>query len=236
MKIIVLTIFPELFEQFFTTSLIGKAAAEQKLTLTTIDIRAFAPPPHRSVDDAPYGGGPGMVMKPEPLAEAIAEAKKMLPQGKVILLSPSGLVFKQSVAQRLSQEQELILIAGRYEGIDQRIIDLYVDEEISIGDYVLMGGEIPAMAIIEAVTRLVPGVLGNAHSIATESFAVSDRNGAPLEAPQYTRPPEFLGRAVPKVLLSGDHGKIAQWRLEEGLKKTALNRPDLMANTDRDDE
>ncbi len=229
MKIEVLTIFPELFGDFARSSLIGKAHDKGLLSLSILDIREFAPPPHYSVDDSPYGGGAGMVMKPEPIVAAIEDSKKRLPHAKVILLTPSGKVFSQSDAARISSLKEVIFVCGRYEGIDQRAIDLAVDEELSIGDYILMGGEIPAMVIIEASARLVDQVIGNSDSLSTESFN-SSPEGILLEAPHYTRPPVFRDKAVPEVLLSGDHAKIQKWRLEEARARTKARRPDLSKN------
>lgn len=228
MKIDVLTIFPEIFSGFISSSIISKALEKRLIEINLCNIRDFASPPHFQVDDSPYGGGAGMTMKPEPLSLAIEDSKRRLPKAPVLLLSPSGAKFSQSKAQTFSKNSELIFVCGRYEGIDQRAIDLLVDEEISIGDYVLMGGEIPAMVVTEAVVRLIPGVLGNADSTSFESF--SDLGELLLEAPQYTRPPEFRGRAVPEVLLSGNHKAISDWRLEQSRKRTSERRPDLLKN------
>jgi tRNA (guanine37-N1)-methyltransferase len=227
MKIQVLTIFPELFQDFTRSSLIGKAQERNLITLSVTDIRSFAEPPHFCVDDSPYGGGAGMVMKPEPLAKAIEDAKSELPRAKVVLLSPSGTRFSQQKAVALSGLEELILVCGRYEGVDERVVELYVDEEISIGDYVLMGGELPAMVVIEATVRLIDNVIGNSESLAQESFNTSDE-GLLLEAPQYTRPPEFKGHKVPEVLLSGNHQKIQEWRRNQARQRTAARRPELL--------
>lgn len=228
MKIEILSIFPEIFVSFINTSLIKKACEANMLAITTTDIRSFAPPPHMKVDDEPYGGGAGMVLKPEPLFAAITEAKKRLPGAKVVYLSPGGSRFTQETAYTASIWDELILLCGRYEGIDQRIIDLAVDAEWSIGDYVLMGGEVPAMVVIEAITRLRADVLGNKDSLAHESFTADADGNCLLEAPQYTRPPEFNGLTVPEVLLSGDHSKIATWRQQQACLKTKRVRPDLL--------
>lgn len=214
MKIEVLTIFPDLFSGFLESSLIGKARAKGSVSISTLDIRRFADPPHYHVDDTPYGGGAGMLMKPEPLCRAIEDAQSRLPNARVVLLTASGDLFSQQAAQRMSALPELILVCGRYEGIDQRVIDLLVDEEISIGNYVLMGGEVPAMVVIEASTRLIAGVVGNEASLAHESFDGRCAESM-LEAPQYTRPPEFRGLSVPEVLLSGNHKKIEEWRIEQ---------------------
>lgn len=227
MRIEVLSIFPDLFSGFLSSSLIAKAIDNKLLEIAVCNIRDFADPPHFHVDDTPYGGGAGMLMKPEPLARAIEAAKCRLPQARVILLSANGQSFRQSKAVELSSYPELILVCGRYEGVDQRIIDLFVDEEISIGDYVLMGGEVPAMVLIEASVRLIDGVLGNEDSIKHESYS-NETSDAILEAPHYTRPPEFRGQAVPDVLLSGNHAKIAEWRLKESRRLTAERRPELV--------
>jgi len=227
LRIDVITIFPELFESFRTTGVLGGARERGLLELEAHDLRRFTRDRHRTVDDIPYGGGPGMVMKPEPLVEAIealAGAKGPERKARVVLLTPQGTTFTGPHAKELAREEQLVLVCGRYEGVDQRVIDLAVDEEISIGDYVLSGGEVPAMVVIEALSRFVPGVLGNPDSTASESFE-SDR----LEGPHYTRPVEFRGLSVPEVLRSGDHGKIARWRREQGLERTQRRRPDLLA-------
>jgi len=225
MKIEILTIFPELFADFLRSSLIGRAAEKGLVEFRATNIRDHASPPHYSVDDAPYGGGAGMVMKPEPLALAIESAKARLPNAKVLHLTPSGSVYTQEKARALSKLPELILVCGRYEGIDERVIELLIDEELSIGDYILMGGEVPAMVVIESVTRLVPNVLGNSESVVTESF---EHEEGYLEAPHYTRPPVFRAVKVPEVLTSGDHGKIAAWRQNIARDRTAKRRPDLL--------
>jgi tRNA (guanine37-N1)-methyltransferase len=228
MRITLLTIFPELFESFLSTSLIAKAVENGTITFERVNIRDFASPPHYSVDDTPYGGGAGMVMKPEPLSKAIEAARRSNPGAPVLLLSPAGTPFSQSKAVELSRLPGLILVCGRYEGVDERVIESAIDGQISIGDYVLMGGEIPAMVVIEATTRLVKDVIGNASSIEEESFAGRDDGPRLLEAPHYTRPPKFAGRAVPEVLLSGNHQKIAAWRREQSLTRTKARRPDLL--------
>ena len=188
------------------------------------NLRDFASPPHFKVDDTLYGGSPGMLMTPIPLSKAIDHAKSILLDSKVIFFTPSGLIFNQEKAQNCSRLKEVILICGRYEGIDQRIIDLYVDFEISIGDYILMGGELPAMVYIEAVSRLIPNVLGNAESIIDESFGATKL----LEPPQYTKPETFKNIKVPEILLSGHHKNINKWRTEKSEEKTSLRRPDLL--------
>ena len=223
MQIEVLTLFPEIFSGFLATSLMGRACERGLLQVRLTNIRDFAAPPHYSVDDSPYGGGAGMVLRPEPLSAAIEAATTRLPQAEVVLLTPSGERFSQGLAQSMSTAPELIFICGRYEGIDQRVIDQLVDRELSLGDFVLMGGEVAAMAIIESTVRLIPSVVGNSQSIAEESFS----EGL-LEFPHYTKPPTFRGASVPEILLSGNHGKIREWRREQSRAKTARVRPDLL--------
>lgn len=226
LRIDVITIFPGLFEPFLRESMVGIARERGKAAVEAHDLRAFTDDRHRTVDDAPYGGGPGMVMKPEPLVaaiEALAGAKGPERKARVILLSPQGNRLTQARVEAMARDEHLVLVCGRYEGIDQRVVDLAVDEEISIGDYVLCGGEVAAMAIIEATARLLPGVLGNPESTDWETF----RFGL-LEGPQYTRPAEFRGRGVPEVLLSGDHGKVEAWRKAQARARTRERRPDLL--------
>ena len=226
MRIDVVTIFPELFEPFVRTSLLGQACSEGRVDVRTHDLRQWAHDRHRTVDDVPYGGGPGMVMKPEPLVEAIealAGPKGPERTAFVILLSPQGAPFRQKRAATLAAKSHLVLVCGRYEGVDQRVAELAVDLELTIGDYVLAGGEVPAMAVIEAVVRLLPGVLGNPASVETESFGT-----ARLEGPQYTRPAVFRGLEVPAVLRSGHHAEIARWREQQALEFTRRRRPDLL--------
>lgn len=227
-RIEILTIFPELFDSFISCSLIGKACEKNLLSINCLNIRDFAPAPHHHVDDIPYGGGAGMLFKPEPLTAAIEDAKKRLPKAKVLLMTPAGKLFKQSDAKRLATEEDFIFICGRYEGIDERVVELFVDESFSIGDYVLMGGEVPAMAIIEAVTRLQNNIIGNSESLVDESFTTTSNEQVLLEAPQYTRPPEFRGLKVPEILLCGDPKKIAVWRETEAIKRTQKYRPELL--------
>ncbi|MEY4668428.1 MAG: tRNA ((37)-N1)-methyltransferase TrmD [Pseudomonadota bacterium] len=215
-----LTIFPEIFESFLKTSLVSKAIGRGLFKATITNIRDFSLPPHNKVDDTPYGGGAGMVMLPEPLVNAIESVKQRDPHTWVVLLSPSGARFDQLKAHELSQRPSVTFVCGRYEGIDQRVVDLTIDEEISVGDYVVMGGEVPAMLIIEASLRLRPGVLHNAQSVSHESFSPDLADGELLEAPQYTRPESFRGINVPDVLLSGNHKAIAEWRLKEAQAKT----------------
>jgi tRNA (guanine37-N1)-methyltransferase len=212
-----ITIFPKIFESFLSQSILSKAVNQGVVSFNIIDPRDFAEEPHRKVDDHPYGGGPGMVMMIEPLAGAIRACKKISPDAFTILLSPKGECFKQTHAHQLSTlNRDIILISGRYEGIDARVSQLFVDQELSIGDFIIMGGEVASMTVIEATLRLVPGVLGNQLSIENESFSKEQI----LEYPQYTRPPLFEDCAVPEVLLSGNHAKITKWRKENSLNKT----------------
>lgn len=213
-KIQVVTLFPEMFEGVLNSSMMWKAQKESAASFALINLRDFGIGPRKQVDDTPYGGGDGMLLKPEPLFAAIEAAKENDPNGKVVLMTPRGRRWKQSVAQEWAEEdQGLIFICGRYEGYDERIISL-VDEQVSVGDYVLTGGELPAMTIIDSVVRLIPGVLGGETSAEIESFS----DGETLEFPQYTRPEEFRGMKVPEVLLSGNHAAIAKWRADSSLK------------------
>jgi tRNA (guanine37-N1)-methyltransferase len=217
----VLTLFPRMIGGYAAESILGKAIAKGLLRLTVTDIRDFAPGKHRVTDDAPYGGGAGMVMKVEPLVTAIEAARTRLPTAPVILLSPSGPSFVQAKAHALADAGSVILVCGRYEGVDERALSS-IDEELSIGDFVLTGGELGALVVIDAVARLIPGVLGNAESAQAESF-----ESGLLEHPHYTRPPEWRGREVPAILQSGDHARIAQWRRWHALHMTKERRPDL---------
>jgi tRNA (guanine37-N1)-methyltransferase len=234
LRIDVITIFPGLFEAFLGESIVGIAIREAQLGVTVHDLRDFTTDRHRTVDAPPYGGGPGMVMKPEPLVAAIEAAvgpKGPDRVGRAILLSPQGRRLDQRRLAQLAREERLALVCGRYEGIDQRAIDLAIDEEISIGDYVLSGGEVPAMVVIEGIARLVPGVLGNPESTDRESF---QRDG--LEGPQYTRPACFRGLAVPEVLRSGDHAEVERWRAEQAREFTRRRRPDLIREACEEEE
>ncbi len=222
MNFTVLTIFPELIQPFFFHGIIGKAIENSILSASTMDIRDFAKGKHRVTDDRPYGGGCGMVMKPEPLAGAIRAAKEKTPQSSVIHLTPQGRPFSQKVARELAVLDGMILVCGRYEGVDERVCQGLIDDEISIGDYVLTGGELAALVVIEAVARLVPGALGGDQSAEKDTF----EDGL-IEHAHYTRPDEFEGDKVPGVLLSGNHAEIEKWRLESSLKRTFLKRPDL---------
>ncbi|HEU5085544.1 MAG TPA: tRNA (guanosine(37)-N1)-methyltransferase TrmD [Acidimicrobiales bacterium] len=221
LRIDVFTIFPELVSGFAAESLLGKAQARGLLDVRAQDLRAQATDVHRTVDDAPFGGGAGMVLMPEPLVDAIEAVD---PPRPLYLLGPGGRRFDQAMARELAASGGFSLLCGRYEGVDQRVVDGWCDGELSIGDYVLAGGEVAAMVVLEAVGRLVPGVMGNATSGDEESFA----HGL-LEYPQYTRPADFRGREVPEVLRSGDHGRIARWRHAQALLRTARHRPDLLA-------
>jgi tRNA (guanine37-N1)-methyltransferase len=228
LSIDVITIFPALFGPFARESMVGIAVRAGEVDIAVHDLRDWTADRHHAVDDAPYGGGPGMVMKPEPLVAAIED--KAGPKGpgraaRVVLLSPQGRRLAQQKLEELAGEERLVLVCGRYEGVDQRAIDLAVDEEISIGDYVLSGGEVPAMVLIEGIVRLLPGVLGNPASTETESF----QDGM-LEGPQYTRPAAYRGHEVPPVLLSGDHAAVARWRRERAREITRERRPDLLSS------
>lgn len=214
-KFQVITLFPQMFEPVFGSSMMWKAQKENIVELSTIDLRQFGLGPRKQVDDTPYGGGDGMLLMPEPLFNAVAYAKKQDPSAKVVLMTPRGKRWEQSAAQNWSEAKHgYIFICGHYEGYDERILQL-VDEQVSVGDYVLTGGELPAMTIIDSIVRLIPGVLGGENSATEESFA----DGETLEYPQYTRPQNYNGLEVPEVLLSGNHAEIAKWRKKNSLKK-----------------
>ncbi len=225
MDFVVLTIFPEMFDPFWKHGIIRKSIEQKKITASAVNIRDFAEGRHKVTDDRPYGGGSGMIMKPEPLSRAIRSAKEMAPASKTVLLTPQGHCFDQELAGDLVSEQGMILVCGRYEGVDERICYDLIDYEISIGDYILTGGELAAMTVIDAVTRLIPGTLGNADSAENDTFSDSL-----LEHAHYTRPRIFENEEVPEVLLSGNHSKIAEWRLETSLIRTFLKRKDLLKN------
>lgn len=229
MKIDILTLFPEMFDGPFGSSIIKRAREKGLLDITMTNIRDFTHDKHRIVDDYPFGGGAGMVMKPEPIFEAVECVKSNSPvqDPLVILLCPQGKVFDQEMAKQLAEEKHLIFICGHYEGVDERVKVQLVDYEISIGDFVLTGGELPAMVITDAVARMIPGVLGEEESFVTDSFF----DGL-LGFPQYTRPREYNGMKVPDVLLSGDHAKIREWRRKMSLMRTLKRRPDLIKWTD----
>ena len=232
-KVTVVTLFSEFFESPFRTSLLGKAVEKRVIEVETVNPRDFTSDKHRSVDDTPYGGGPGMVLIPSPMVGAIEHARLQNPDAPVVLLSPQGQRLTASTAEVLASEPGVILVCGRYEGFDERI-RAFVDRELSVGDYVLSGGEPAALVVVDTVFRCLPGTLGNAESTHSESFV-----GGLLEYPQYTRPAEFRGMSVPEVLLSGNHGRIEEWRREQARKRTKTRRPDLMGqsedneNTDR---
>ena len=215
------TIFPAILEAPVRESLLGRAIAEGLLDVRIHDLRTWSGDRHRSVDDEAYGGGPGMVLKPEPIFAAVESLDP--DRGRVLLLSPAGRRLEQSFVRELSQEEHLTLLCGRYEGVDERVVEGLPAEEVSIGDYVLAGGEVPALVVIEAVTRLLPGVIGKEESHERDSFAEPDV----LDHPHYTRPAEFRGMAVPEVLRSGDHGAVERWRQKAAGEKTRRNRPDL---------
>lgn len=221
MKIDVLTLFPELFNEFEKWSIIGRTIEKGIFSLNKINIRDFSKNKHKKVDDYPFGGGPGMIMGPEPIYNTIKDRKS--DNSIVIYLSPQGKPFSQNLANKLAKEEHLILLCGHYEGVDNRVVDNFVDLEISIGDYVLTGGELPAMVLIESVVRLLPGTLNSKESYMEESHY----NGL-LEHPQYTRPRNFNGLSVPDILLSGHHKNISEWKKYESLKNTYIKRPDLL--------
>lgn len=223
MIIDILTIFPRIMAGPLSESIIGKAIDKKLIQVRVVNIREYAADPHRPTDDRPFGGGSGMVMKPEPLAAAIGSVRAANPLATVILLSPQGRLFKQEIAFELSRLNHICLVCGRYEGVDERIRNYYVDDEISVGDYVLTGGELPALVIVDAVARLVSGVLGSVESITEESFV-----GGLLEYPHYTRPEVFENHRVPEILLSGNHGAIRRWRRQQALLRTWQRRPDLL--------
>jgi len=224
MRFDVLTIFPDLLESPLREGIIRRAIADHKVAVRIHNIRAYATDKQAMTDDRPFGGGEGMVMKPEPIAACLAAVEAEAPGGHVVLLSPQGRRYTQRVAEELAGREHLILLCGRYEGVDDRVRALYVDEELSIGDFILTGGELGAMVVIDSVTRLLPGVLGCAESASQDTFS----RGL-LKHPQYTRPREFQELAVPEVLLSGDHAAIGQWRLVASVQQTLDRRPDLLA-------
>lgn len=231
MKFDILTLFPGMFDSPLRESILGRAIEKGLVEVRTVNIRDFAMDKHQVVDDTPYGGGQGMVMKVEPIARAIEWVKAQNPYARTIYLTPQGKQFNHEMARTLSSRSHLILLCGRYEGVDERVREIFVDEEISIGDYVLTGGELAAMVLIDAVSRLLPGVLGSDRSAEEDSFFHSL-----LEYPQYTRPFNFRGSEVPAVLLSGNHSEILLWRRREALKRTAVRRPDLLAGASLSEE
>lgn len=226
----ILTLFPNIFKTPLQESIIKKAIDKGSVKFNIINIRDFAEDIHKTCDDNPYGGGPGMVMKIEPIYKAMKFVEKNIGKPKYILLTPQGKIFNEDTAIRLSKVSHICLICGRYEGTDERML-AFIDEEISVGDYVLSGGEIPALILIDSITRRIPGVLGNEESIIDESL-----KGSLLEYPQYTRPDVFMEMEVPSVLLSGNHEEIKKWRRKEAIRKTILKRPDLMNNFEPTEE
>lgn len=232
MRFGIISIFPEMFQALTDYGVSGRAISKGLVSVECWNPRAFTTDRHQTVDDRPYGGGPGMLMKVEPLEKSIEAAKaKLGPQSKVIYLSPQGQTLTQEKAEKLAKEESLIFLAGRYEGIDERLIATHIDEEISIGDYVLSGGELGAMVVMDSVIRLVPQVLGHDQSAVEDSFS----DGL-LDCPHYTRPEVYDGQAVPATLLSGDHKKIKRWRLKQALGRTWQRRPDLLAERPLSDE
>lgn len=228
----VVSLFPDMVSTIADFGIVGRALDRGLISVDFQNPRDYTSDAHRTVDDRPYGGGPGMVMKFEPLAESLRASRARLPGGSpVVYLSPQGSVFDQGVAKRYAKLPGLVLLAGRYEGIDERLIESEVDEELSLGDFVISGGEIAAMAVIDAVVRLLPGALGDEESALQDSF-----EGGLLDFPHYTRPEVVEGRNVPDVLLSGDHAKIARWRQKQALGRSHLRRPDLFEKLDLDDE
>jgi tRNA (guanine37-N1)-methyltransferase len=226
----IITIFPEFFEQFIEHGIVRRARSSGLVEIKAHDLRQWTTDKHHIVDDRPFGGGDGMVLKPEPIFSGVealtgaAQREQLQPGTRVVLLSPQGRVFSQSTAQEFAEtSQQIVLLCGRYEGVDERVAEMLVTDEVSIGDYVLSGGEAAAMVIVDAVTRLVPGALGSETSALFESFS----EGL-LDFPHYTRPPEFRGSKVPEVLLSGNHAEIARWRKNASIEKTRRNRPDLL--------
>lgn len=225
MKFYILTLFPEMIREGLNHSIIKRACDEGTISIETIDIRDFAKNKHRHVDDYPYGGGAGMVMQAQPIYDAYMSIKPKLSENcPVIYMTPQGKTFNQEKAQSLSKLEDMVILCGHYEGVDERVIEEIVTDEISIGDFVLTGGELAAMVVVDAAARLIPGVLNKEESFQEESF--SDNL---LEYPQYTRPPEFMGRKVPDILLSGHHKNIEKWRKEQSLERTRRKRPDLLS-------
>ena len=226
MNFYVMTLFPEMIRQGVNTSITGRAIERGHISVSAVDIRDYSTDKYRHVDDYPYGGGAGMVMQPGPIYDCYTDIVKSMEKApRVIYMTPQGKVFSQEIAQELSTEENLIFLCGHYEGVDERILDEIVTDQLSVGDYVLTGGELPAMVMIDAISRLVPGVLSNDTSAQFESF----QDGL-LEYPQYTRPEEFHGKKVPEVLLSGHHANIEKWRREKSLERTFNRRPELLEN------
>jgi tRNA (guanine37-N1)-methyltransferase len=223
MRFDIITIFPEIFREVFDFGIIRRAVEASLVEINIHDLRDYTYDRHRQVDDRPFGGGAGMVMKPEPLFRAVEAVTHDSRSTSRVLLSPQGRLFSQSVAEEFSHSEQVVLICGRYEGVDERVVEGLIDDEVSIGDYVLSGGEIPAMVVVDAVTRLIPGAVGCCQSIERESFA-----GGLLDHPHYTRPPEYRGMKVPEVLMGGNHAEIEKWKRLRSLEKTIRRRPDLI--------
>jgi tRNA (guanine37-N1)-methyltransferase len=231
MRIDILTLFPEMLAGPLQTSLLGKAVAEGLLTVALTNIRDFATDRHSSVDDSPYGGGAGMVMKCDPIFAAVESLRTQNSLERIVLLSPRGARLTQARVRQLAEAPDLVLLCARYEGVDERVSQALVTEEISIGDYVLSGGELPALVLVEAISRMIPGVIGDWESVETDSFY----HGI-LGPPQYTRPPEFRGMAVPDILREGNHAAIRRWRRREALRATRERRPDVLIDLDAEDK
>lgn len=223
MNFFVLTLFPEMITSGLSHSVIGRAVSQGVIKIDCVDIRDFSRSKTRRVDDYPYGGGVGMVMQPQPIYDAYMSVREIAKPSRVLYMTPQGRVFNQAYARELSREENIILLCGHYEGVDERVIEEIVTDEVSVGDYVMTGGELAAMVVIDTVSRLIPGVLGKDESSLNESFSENL-----LEYPQYTRPPEFMGRAVPEILLSGHHKNVDDWRREQSVERTRRKRPDLL--------
>ena len=232
MNFYVLTLFPEMIQEAVMTSITGRAITDEKISVKAINIRDYADNDYGQIDDYPYGGGAGMVMQAPPIYDAYQDIVKELGyKPRVIYMTPQGKTYEQSDAKSFAEEKDIVILCGHYEGVDERVLEEIVTDNISIGDYVLTGGELPALVVIDSITRLVPGVLNNDDSAVTESF----EDGL-LEHPQYTRPAEFNGKEVPEILLSGNHAKIDEYRRQESLKRTYERRPDLLENADLSDD
>ena len=231
MKIAILTIFPEMFESVLGSSILGRAISEGLISITPVDIRPYSDRKHKNTDDYPFGGGAGMVMLAQPIVDAVRDLRSQGYDGPCIYMSPRGKTFCQKKVEQMAQLSNMIILCGHYEGVDQRALDACIDEEISIGDYILTGGELAAMVLTDCVSRFIPGVLGSGESAEEESFS----DGL-LEYPQYTRPREIAGMEVPEILLSGDHAKIRAWRRQESLRATKRFRPDLLEKAELTDK
>ncbi|MCM1257706.1 MAG: tRNA (guanosine(37)-N1)-methyltransferase TrmD [Roseburia sp.] len=228
MKFYILTLFPEMVMKGLSASIIGKAAERGTIAIEAVNIRDYTKDKHRKVDDYPYGGGAGMVMQAQPIYDAYQAVKQKIGHTpRTIYLTPQGPVFHQKMAKEMAKEEDLVFLCGHYEGVDERVLEEIVTDYVSIGDYILTGGELPAMVMVDAISRMVPGVLANEESGETESF-----EGGLLEYPQYSRPREWMGKEVPKVLMSGDHLKIQDWRREQSILRTKKYRPDLLKTAD----